>query len=282
MIVTHLVGGLGNQMFQYAAGRALALRRGADLRLDRSAFGTTERRAYGLDAFALKAVEAGPGDLPSARRSLRDRLLAKHRPRRHQEAGLGFCADVLDLPDGSYLEGYWQSERYFRDQDAAIRADFTLRAPPRHESLPLLARAEAQNSVSLHVRRGDYASDPTVQAVHGTCPPAYYAEAVALLKPRVGGDLVGFIFSDDHDWVRANLSLPIETVHVEHNGAEHAHEDLRLMSACRHHVIANSTFSWWGAWLDARDGGSVVAPARWFAADHLDGSDIVPERWIRI
>ncbi|TCT03964.1 alpha-1,2-fucosyltransferase [Aquabacter spiritensis] len=281
MIVTRLAGGLGNQMFQYAAGRALALRRGTELRLDLSGLDAPGARAYGLGAFRLTAPAAAAGDLPPARRSWADRLLGRPR-RRLVEASLRFDPAVIAAPDGTCLDGYWQSERYFLDQDAPIRADFTLRAPPDEANAALLDRIAGTTGICVHVRRGDYAADPQVRAVHGTCGPDYYRAALGLLIDRLGGDLTAFVFSDDPDWTRAHIALPVPTVYVTHNAADRPHEDLRLMQACRHHVIANSTLSWWGAWLGEKPGTLAVAPTRWFASPDRDARDIVPERWLRI
>ena len=284
MIVTRLIGGLGNQMFQYAAGRALALRHGVDLKLDRRAFDHYGLRGYGLEAFALTPVDAEAQDIPPARGPSRLRRMLGGQPHTYRlsERSLRFDPAVLNAPRGAYLDGYWQSERYFTDHAAAIRADFVITAPPAPPNADMLARIAGARTVSIHVRRGDYVSNPEALAVHGTCPPNYYAAAVELLQSRVGADLLGVVFSDDHAWARANLKLPIPTLHADQNDAATAHEDLRLMSACRHHIVANSTFSWWGAWLDPRPESLVIAPRRWFAAPHMDATDLVPERWLRI
>lgn len=163
MIVTRLIGGLGNQMFQYAAGRALALRRGTELRIDRGAFATYDVRPYALGPMALKAPDAQPSDIPPSRPpSFLKRLL---RPRPHtylvKEASLRFDPAVFAAVDGAYLDGYWQSERYFADARDAIRADFTVATPPDAANASILAQAAGEGSVSVHVRRGDYVAIPT-------------------------------------------------------------------------------------------------------------------------
>ena len=284
MIVSRLIGGLGNQMFQYAAGRALALRRGVPFRIDRRGF-ATYRRAFGLDCFRAELADAPADQLPGAARESRiHRLL---RPllggpmRVYAEKAFTFDPAVLSLPDGTYLDGYWQSEQYFADCAAVLREDFTVRHAPSPENQRWLERIGACNSVSLHVRRGDYVSDPGAAAVHGTCDLDYYRRAVDIVRQAGGADPVIFVFSDDPDWVAANLQLPFELHLVRNNDAATAYEDLRLMSACRHHVIANSSFSWWGAWLDAAPDKIVVAPRRWFRADDMDDRDLVPASWVR-
>ncbi|TAK48938.1 MAG: alpha-1,2-fucosyltransferase [Xanthobacteraceae bacterium] len=284
MIVTRLIGGLGNQMFQYAAARALGLRTGGAVYIDRRDFASYAVHAYALDVFTLDARDAAPEHLPAAGFGARlGRLLRGRRSPRHvRERGLRFDPQICALGGAVYLDGYWQCERYFADRAAEIRRDFAFRQAPSPANAAFLDRIAGETSVSLHIRRGDYVSNPQALAVHGTCPPDYYVRAVELLMRRAGCDLTAFVFSDDHDWVADHLRLPVPMVQVAGNDAAHAYEDLRLMAACRHHVIANSSFSWWGAWLDPRPDAMVVAPARWFADPARDATDILPERWIRM
>lgn len=285
MIVSRLIGGLGNQMFQYAAGRALALRRGVPFRVDRRGFASYKTHAFGLDCFRADVKDAPADQLPGAAAESRiNRLL---RPflrgpvRVHPEKAFTFDPQVLALPDNTYLDGYWQSEQYFNDQAAAIREDFTVRHPPSAENQRWLERIAASNAVSLHVRRGDYVTNPSANAVHGTCDLDYYRRAVDHLRNASGADPAIFVFSDDPDWVAANLQLPFDMHLVRNNDAATNYEDLRLMSACRHHVIANSSFSWWGAWLDPAPDKIVVAPKRWFRSDEMDDTDLIPAAWVR-
>jgi hypothetical protein len=141
---------------------------------------------------------------------------------------------------------------------------------------------EAVESVSLHVRRGDYVSNARANAVHGTCSLAYYRQAIALVRERVIAPRF-FIFSDDISWARAHLSFDdAPATFVDWNGPEAPQEDLRLMARCRHHVIANSSLSWWGAWLSTTPGQIVVSPRDWFSTNNDRARDVVPERWIRI
>ena len=145
----------------------------------------------------------------------------------------------------------------------------------------LMAKIESCHSVSLHVRRGDYASDPVFLAMHGLCPLDYYERAVKHVSERVS-DPVFFLFSDDPDWVRANLNVHGTVEVVDQNGPDAGSEDLRLMSRCRHHIVANSTFSWWGAWLNGGAPKIVVAPQRWFADESMNAVDLIPEAWVKL
>ncbi|KJS19392.1 MAG: hypothetical protein VR78_03360 [Hoeflea sp. BRH_c9] len=286
MIITHINGGLGNQMFQYAAGRALALRHGADLVLDTRDFDGTTQFGLGLDHFAIAARQGVAAELPPDRKQAPLRYLIwrglRLKPQWVRENGLGYNAGFADLGDGVYLKGYWQSERYFQDVEATIRRDFTIGTPPDPVNRAILAELAASPAVSLHIRRGDYVIDPRTNATHGTCTMDYYARAVALIAERMTEKPVVYAFSDDPAWVRENLVLPHEMRVMDHNDSDHNYEDLRLMSACRHHIIANSSFSWWGAWLNPSADKIVVSPDRWFANPKMVNEDIWPESWIRL
>lgn len=296
MIVTRLMGGLGNQMFQYAAARALALRHGVELRVDLSYLEhqhpATTQRAYALGCFRLDAAFATEDDLRWARygepQDLRARLrdvvktlLRPHRLHVVQQGGAGFDPRLLEAGPNSLLVGYWQSEDYFRDAGAAVRADLSFRGEPDDETRRLAEAIEAANTVSVHVRRGDYVLDPRTSAFHGTLTPEWYAAAAAEVAARVEAPAF-FVFSDDLDWCRRHLRLPHPTTFVERQQPAPDHEDLRLMALCRHHVVANSSFSWWGAWLDPRPDKVVVVPTAWFADPSVDTSRVPARGWIRL
>jgi hypothetical protein len=289
MITVRLIGGLGNQMFQYAAGRRLALARGVPLRLDLGWYDDQPpqdtQRSYELGVYAADdVVTKASVPLPEAHTRLgllRQRTVEAlgRGPRVLRQRGTGFDAAILDAPDGSHLVGYWQSERFFADHAATIRADLTLRAPLGQDAAEALARIEDDRSaVSLHVRRGDYVSNPHANRFHGTMGVDYYQRAVDLIVQRTGGDVRLHVFSDDPDWCEQHLQLGHDMTVVRGNSGN---EDLALMRACRHHVIANSSFSWWGAWLDGRPGGIVVAPERWAIDADSDFSAIYAEGWER-
>jgi hypothetical protein len=282
-VFVRLVGGLGNQLFQYATARAVALRNGVPLILDARAYKSDSAFGYRLGHFAIEARPGSSEELPPGKdEPIRYALWRKFgsSPKFARERGLGFNRSVIALPAGVYLHGYFQSEKYFADIAEHIRAELTLKEAATGKSAEWLDQIDTAPSVSLHVRRGDYVSSTKAAATHGTCSPDYYRNAVARMADQAGIDPVIFIFSDDPDWAREKLELPFETHIVTAGGA--AHEDLRLMSACRHHVIANSSFSWWGAWLNPKPDKIVVAPDKWFADSRMDNPDIVPEGWVRI
>lgn len=291
VIISKLEGGLGNQMFQYAAGLRLATARNARLKLDLSGLDDPTLRtprSYELGTFALTAEFASPGEVEAFMTrggGLFGRLASRWSRDRSRRAALErtFCFDpqVLLLPDDVCLRGYWQSERYFEDVSDLIRAELTFRASATGRNAETLEEIAACSSVSLHVRRGDYLTDPAVYAMHGVCSVDYYHRAVGCIRDRVSNPIF-YLFSDDPEWVRENLDLGDPVRLVDQNGVDAGFEDLRLMSRCAHHIIANSTFSWWGAWLNPNPDKIVVAPKRWFAEDSLDTSDLLPASWVKL
>jgi hypothetical protein len=291
LVIARLNGGLGNQLFQYAAARRLAQRRGADLRFDLGAFAAGGERTYRLGFLRVRGEPAAAGEVAELTggegfKGTCRRLLGRARPRHgrpvfHERRFGRYDPDILRTPARVYLHGYWQCEAYFLEVAEALRREIAPRGELDPGSRETAARLEQPGSVSVHVRRGDYASDPEAQRVHGLCDPAYYRRCAQSLAERVG-DPRYFVFSDDPDWARRHLNLGGPTEFVSHNGPERDYRDLHLMSLCRHHIIANSSFSWWGAWLSAGPGKLVFAPRKWFQAAEMDEGDLVPPSWIRM
>lgn len=296
MIIVKLMGGLGNQMFQYAAGRSLAHLHGTELRLDHSFFELSENvatpRQYELHHFNVSGKRSNKYDFWA---------IVTHRHRWHillkalwpllrrdfksikiiQERLFDFDPSFFDFPDNIQLAGYWQSEKYFSDIADIIRKEFTVRSQLTGENQRIANVINSSTAVSLHVRRGDYVSCEKTAAVHGACSLEYYDNAIERIANLVSAPHF-FIFSDDIAWVKKHLHLDYPVTIVGHNSSENGCEDLRLMSFCRHHIIANSSFSWWGAWLNPQPDKIVIAPARWFSDTTIDTSDLIPESWIRI
>jgi len=290
VIVTALRGGLGNQMFQYAAARRLALAHGVPLVLDLDWFHHTPAsntpRTYELAQYAIEARPTTPAE---------SRWCALHRgrivrrlpflPRRwhhHRETGFAFDAAVLNLPAHTYLDGYWQSFRYFESVAERIRADLRLRAPLGEAAAALATciRATPQPSVAVHVRRGDYVTHPAAASMHGLCGLDYYERALRRMSAVIENPTF-FVFSDDIAWAKASMTFPGPVCFVEYDSARRDVEDLHLMALCAHHIIANSSFSWWGAWLGASPQQHVIAPQRWFADGRVTAS-LLPETWERL
>jgi hypothetical protein len=276
-IVVALDGGLGNQMFQYAAGRATSLRLRLPLTVDLRPLRHRSHRRYGLDAFQ------GCAGLPIAgQESWLNRLFGRFaaRPTHLTESGFAFDERILSIAGPARLEGYFQSERYFAEHAATIRRDFLPGTEERDRIEALASRLlPAGPCVSLHVRRGDYVH-PEVMATHGLMGPDYYERALRMVAKRAG-PVVVCVFSDDPAWVRANLALPPDTRFISEQ-TRSALQDLILMSRCTHHITANSSFSWWGAWLNPSPDKTVVTPERWFQpASGLDTRDLRPAGWLQ-
>jgi len=286
VIVTNIIGGLGNQMFQYAAGRRLALHLGVPLRLDLGAMADYKVHNYALRDFRIVAEDADSAGIPAPRRGLMgkiDRLFGTG-PKGFQrvtEKAFTFDPEILDLTGDVLLVGYWQSQKYFVDVADAIRSDFSLATPWSPRSAALARDIADTKAVSVHVRRGDYVTNPQANAFHGTCSPDWYTRAMARMVETYD-DPTFFVFSDDPAWARENLSSTRPMIFVEPQVGGRDAEDMLLMAACRGHVIANSSFSWWGAWLDPRDDKHVIAPSRWFLAEGMDTRDLIPETWERL
>jgi hypothetical protein len=293
-VAVKLLGGLGNQMFQYATARALADRTGSSLELDVSEFASYTLRRYELDAMRVRAtvrpaavaqVQGGISATPLARKARAAWRRLFPQPAAgvpvYREKSFAFDPAVLQQRPPVQLEGYFQSEKYFLDDVDAIRRDFTLAGEPDAANRAVLERMQGTCAVSLHVRRGDYVTNATTAAYHGTCSPGYYRQAVDHIAERCG-PLTLFVFSDDQEWVRANMPFGHPTVHVDCNPPDRGVWDMHLMKHCRHHVVANSSFSWWGAWLNPSADKIVVAPRRWFADPAINTSDLVPAAWVRL
>jgi hypothetical protein len=293
VVIVRLIGGLGNQMFQYAAGRALALHHRTVLKLDLSGFVSYPLRTYGLSHFNIQEEFATQQEVAHItgvdRTGLRKRvfwrvqhLLPYYRRCAFQEDTLRpYDANIRRTPCDVYLDGYWQSEKYFADVADTVRREFQLREEPSAPSVDLAHHIQAVEAVSVHVRRGDYVSNPRTHQVHGVCGLDYYRRCIEYIERRTERPTF-FIFSDDPAWTREHLRPEHPTVHVTHNGAARDYEDLWLMSQCGHHIMANSSFSWWGAWLGDHPGQRVVAPRRWFSHSAHNTRDLLPTDWVTL
>lgn len=290
MVITKLIGGLGNQMFQYATGRRLAHVLGAELKLDITGFDNYKRRAYSLEYFNIQENLASAEDVATLRtlkRGIVERVLAKvlHKRSTHiREKHFHFDPNILNLSDGVYLDGYWQSEMYFADIAQIIRDEFTVKAPQTGRNKELAKQIGSCESVCLSIRRGEYVTDPRINKVHGVLDLDYYWACVQELTKTVKNPHF-FIFSDELEWARRNLRLSYDATFVGHNNnrPDQPNQDLSLMSQCKHHIIANSSFSWWGAWLNPRKDKMVFAPKQWFGKEQKASKrtdDLLPATWI--
>ena len=293
MVIVRLIGGLGNQLFQYAAARRLSHVLQTTLKLDITYFETQRLRVYSLHPFNIQETFASPEELVEIKGPSR-KGLARTSFRLRQKLGLRYRWTViregyigpLDLrlinaSGNVYLDGYWQSEKYFTDIQDIIRCEYTIMHKQDPQSKEVARMIGGTQSVSIHVRRGDYVSDSRTSRVHGTCSLEYYQECIRQIAKKVVQPHF-FVFSDDPHWAAENLRLEYPITFVIHNDVTKDYEDLRLMSRCRHHIIANSSFSWWGAWLCTCPGKIVMTPKRWFKEPGRDTRDLIPDSWHRI
>ena len=295
MIIVRLTGGLGNQMFQYAAGKAIARRTNLPLKPDITSFGKNKFRSYRLNHFNVQEYFATEKEIRRFRKPRHRQIIAFavykifewvfpwHEQKEIRELRSSYNPDVLKIKKSAYLTGYWQSEKYFADIADIIRHEFTVKNEPDEINRRMLAKIESVNAVSLHVRRGDYITNPKTLKFHGVLGLDYYVRALDLIVKKVKEPQI-FVFSDDIPWVKENLKTSLPLTFVEHNGVEQDYEDLRLMSRCKHHIIANSSFSWWGAWLNENPQKIVIAPKQWASNETMkkrQTSDVIPDEWIK-
>ena len=290
-IVVRITGGLGNQLFQYAMGRALAVKHGTDLLLEDSFYfdvppGSTPR-TYELDNYPIQGRRT-TGQERKAFGRYTGRVWRRIRKYVRLPGAFSYVCEPMQgglsnfetLGDNVFLDGYWQTERYFSGIADVIHKEFTPLLPPSAQDHAILLQMQESPSVSLHVRRGDYVTNPSAQAMHGLCSLEYYGTAIRHAAERLGNPKF-FIFSDDPEWVRENLEIPFDHVFIDHNAAA-AWQDLRLMSSCKHHILANSSFSWWGAWLNKSSDKIVIRPRQWYVGLPEQGDWTCPPQWLAV
>lgn len=177
-------------------------------------------------------------------------------------------------------KGYWQSEKYFRNIEQTIRQDLTLKEKQNETFNNILLQIESCTSISLHIRRTDYLISKHRQ-IYNICSKEYYEQALKIITNKVSDRSKLFVFSDDINWVKNNLTFSVPTIFVSDNGFKD-YQDLILMSTCKHNITANSTLSWWGAWLNGNKGKIVITPEKWYLNSKIDNKDLIPETWIRV
>ena len=288
MILVKIIGGLGNQMFQYAAGRYLSLLHGAELKLDLFDYekDITEKREFVLDKFNINARIANRDEVARFKGASRD-MFARYFPRVYRILGLYKTTRIrtetpgmilVDLPDNVYLDGFWQTVRYCEQIKQILVSELTIKTKPGKKDLEILKQIRGTNSVAIHIRRGDYVHSKYTH-VYYNLPLAYYLKAIQILAKKIK-DPWFYIFSDDAKWVRENIKIGHYVTYVDHNPPSMGYQDLRLFSRCQHAVIANSTYSWWGAWLNNNPNKIIIGSKKWYR-DPLRGQiSIYPKEWI--
>ncbi|MBC7695245.1 MAG: alpha-1,2-fucosyltransferase [Burkholderiales bacterium] len=292
MIIVKLIGGLGNQMFQYAAARHLAFLHKTGLfvdtsYLDKNPNGAYTKRNLELNVFNVDLKIASPSDIKRFNidssnkywRGIQRNFSFLFSNLYVAESGIIYNTQFSNFPKNTYLDGFWQSERYFKPIESSLLKEFTPKDKLDSENEIWLNKINSCESVSLHIRRGDYVSSENSQKHHGNLEISYYMNALKSIKEK-HSKIEVFVFSDDLEWCRSNLKLD-DTIHfVDANQKNNFHFDMYLMSHCKHNIIANSSFSWWGAWLNQNNTKIVIAPANWFADKTLNTKDLIPPSWI--
>jgi hypothetical protein len=276
-VTVRLSGGLGNQLFQYAAGRSLAIRCDAELCLDVSFYHRGRHRSLELNQFPIRAT------VSSKPRGKISGLLFKlatmgQIQKLYKEKSFHYCSSFEQIGAPIVLEGYFQTPKYFAAHDEIIRGELTPPDITGAQNQGLAKAISSCDSTILHIRRGDYVTNPKAKRMFAECPMDYYYRAIE----QVPSDSPIFVFSDDIPWAKENLSLNRSITFVGDETPRSGVEDLKLMSLGHHHIIANSTFSWWGAWLAGPTKGLTIAPSRWFVDKSIIDTDLIPSNWIRM
>ena len=294
MVMVKIIGGLGNQMFQYALGRKIAYLNDEMLKLDISGFETYDLHNYSLSHFNISGDDATKSEIRAFRGSNNRHIRGIINKMNHHgfylpylqknkvifEKTINYDPSIFDNTGEIYLDGYWQSEKNFKDNEVIIRKEFTIKSPPDSQNIKIANEIRNTEAVCIHIRRGDYVSNPKANQLIGLCPLDYYYRSIDYILSKVEKPHF-FIFSDDPDWTRQHLIIDAPTTYVCNNSSDKNYEDLRLMTYCRHFIIANSSFSWWGAWLSPNVQKIVIAPAQWFRGEQYNDGDRLPKEWIR-
>jgi hypothetical protein len=300
VVVAKINGGLGNQMFQYAAGRATSLRMQSELQLETRFFTEplnegVHKRQYQLDLFpAITALNLKEITQANYRKHKEYNSSYIHRVANFLQKKLHLTADYSYIWEKdlltydpsfhqqtkanlAYLVGDWQNEQYFKGVEKIIREDFKF---PEFEAdslnTTIFSQIYASEAIAVHVRRGDY----LLEGSHSPVSPEYYQKALGLIRSKVVNPTF-FVFSDDIGWCRNNLGL-VNACFVEHNTGNNNYRDMQLMSKCKHNIIANSSFSWWGAWLNNSPDKIVIAPNIWMPKQGVESKRVVPPSWITL
>ena len=286
-----LLGGLGNQMFQFAAGYSLSRTHHKRLVLDTAIYSKNKLRKLELENFSLpndiEIAEVKPEAIGSRTNVFRKVLssLGSSKMMIYKEKSHCFDCGFFDLAAPAYIKGYFQSPLYFENYRNELREILRPKAQLSSSNQSYVGAIEQSKvSISVHIRRGDYAATPDNMSAHGVLDQNYYDAAFDLMKNLYGKNINWFIFTDDPVWVKGTFQA-LENAQAVVGNDDSPLEDLWLMSKCDHNIIANSTFSWWGAWLNTSKGKTVIAPRHWFGREKHKKTptfDMFPNGWITL
>lgn len=293
MIIAEVAGGLANQMIIYAAARALSLHKNVELKLDLGALQKDKLRKYQMHHLNISAEIASPSEIAKIRRSSKIKIVEKIKnklrkklkikvPYIYREPLCSYDESFWSLPDDVYIGGNFISTKYFDNIKSILITEFAVQSVLSRTTEEICESMNNCESVSIHVRRGDFASNPHTNEFHGLIDVDYYSRAMKYVESRISNPSY-FLFSDDIAWARENIVSAQPITFVDHIGQEDAYEDMHLMKNCKHNILANSGFGYWGAWLNENAQQIVVAPKKWFANDEINALfDLIPTEWIRL
>lgn len=294
MKIIKIMGGLGNQMFEWAFARAYSLINNCEILLDLSSFEKVKEASnsitqwnYELDKFCLKAKFANKKQVNSLKgskvptpRIIRNLFnIPKYKSLIvYEKKPQVFDAELLKNKKNVYFEGYFQTEKYFSAFRECLLEDFTLKTELDEKNKLMLKKIKSTNSISIHVRHGDYLN---LKDIYKICSLDYYKNAINLIAKQIDKPHF-YIFSDDTKWIKEEFDLKFPYTIVDINSPNEGYFDLELMKNCKHNITANSSFSWWGAWLNDNPSKIVITPKTWFVNNDNKYIDRVPNEWIKI
>ncbi|MEI7596362.1 MAG: alpha-1,2-fucosyltransferase [Bacteroidota bacterium] len=301
MIIIRLDGGLGNQMFQYALGFVLSKSKNTSLKFDDSMLGEKNfhehhtNRNLELGVFDKSFEIASPKEIEELKKEdysklsyffyryfYRENIPYFKKNIFYEKGFFVFDSNIFKINRNCYLLGYWQNEKYFSSFRNELLNLFQFPSLTNKKNIDIIEMIKCSNSVSVHIRRGDYVNDAVASKLHGNIANEnYYKDSIELIKSRVDNTLL-FVFSDEVEWVKENIEFPENSYFINWNKGDESYIDMQLMSNCKHNIIANSSFSWWSAWLNKYPKKIVIAPKKWMNGEGIDDGDICPSEWERL
>jgi Glycosyl transferase family 11 len=290
MVVTELKGGLGNQLFQYAAALSLAKEKSTPLKVDVTCLETADEILGTYRNYKLRHLDNPPKIADAEELNYFNRfrknkfhaLLPFRKRKVLKEPSFSFYSSFFKYSNHVLMTGNWQSESYFSKNREVILAEISFHQLPLYtDTTTILSAIQSSQSVGVHIRRGDYVTNKIANDVLGTLPISYYEKASQVIQ-REQGTISYFVFSDDIQWASSNLPFLENAVFVDIDAQEKDITEFYLMSQCKHQIIANSSFSWWAAWLNTNQQKKVIAPEKWFNKAKYDTKDLIPSNWIRV
>lgn len=293
MIISKVISGLGNQLFQYALGRQISIEKNTPLKLDTTFFNSQDLRSYKLNNYNINADIASSEEINYflykyntnmlSSRVLRktEKLLPRTKRKLFkEEVPWQYEPELFKVSSNIYIDGYWQHYKYFENIDPLIFKELTIKSPYTDFVQSTIQHIIGnENSVSIHIRRGDYITDKQANNLMGVLPLNYYYSAIDIIKQRILNPTF-YIFSDDLEWVKNNLSISSPCRYID-GGKDYF--DLDLMSKCKHNIIANSSFSWWGAFLNKNINKIVIAPKQWVLPESINKNiELIFPSWTKI